>query len=136
MRVFKRKKKFKKYLIRRLMKEPMRKIKITEDQISLEYDGKKLKNKIITEKHEKYVGSWSPKRDEVFVDNDLHEKNRDAIALHETIEKYVSRSYGLPEGSEAHKIATVKEREFFEKKGGNWRSHQIKVGYVWKRENK
>ena len=135
MRVLKRKKKFRRYLIKHLMKEPMKKIKITEDRISLEYDGKKIKNKIITKKHERCVGSWSSTTDEIFVDNDLHGKDRDAVAVHETIEKYVSQTYGLPEDLEAHKIATAKEREFFEKKGGNWRSHQIKVGYVWKREN-
>ncbi|MDI6826563.1 MAG: hypothetical protein QMD36_05285 [Candidatus Aenigmarchaeota archaeon] len=137
MKIRLRKKRFTRYLIKSLMREKVKNVKIKNDWISLEYDGEKIKNKIVIKRHEWFVGSWAKTRDKVYIDDDLKgKKNRDAIAVHEVIEKFVAQKYGLDEDTDAHKIATEKEREYFEKIGGNWRSHQMKVTRVWMREGK
>lgn len=129
--------KFRTYLIKSLMREKVKNVKIKKDTISLEYDGEKITFKIVTKKHEYYVGSWAKTRDKIYIDNDLKgKKDRDAVAVHEAVEKFISQKYGLPEDTDAHIVATEKEREYLEKIGGDWRSHQMKVTRVWMREGK
>ena len=127
---------FTRYLIKSLMREKVKNVKIKNGWISLEYDGEKIRNRIIIRKHEGFVGSWAKTKDKIYIDNDLKGKDRDAVAVHETVEKFVSQKYGLDEDTDAHKIATEKEREYLEKVGGNWRSHQMKVTKVWMREGR
>lgn len=131
------KKKYTRYLIKSLLREKVKNVKITDKWISLEYDGEKIKNEIVIRKHECYVGTWAKRNDRIFIDNDLKtKKDRDAVAFHETIEKFVTQKYGLDEDTDAHRIANEKEKEYFEKSGGNWRSHQMKVTKVWMHEGK
>ena len=131
------KRRFTRYLIKSLIREKVKNIEIKNKWVSLEYDGEKIKYKIVVKKHEVFVGSWAKTKDKVYIDNDIKgKKNRDAIAVHEAIEKFVTQKYGLDEDTDAHKIATEKEREYFEKIGGNWRSHQMKVTKVWMKEGK
>jgi hypothetical protein len=127
---------FTRYLIKSLLREKVKNVKIEEDWISLEYDGEKIKNKIVTKRHEIHVGSWAKTRGKVYVDDDLRGKNRDSVAFHEAIEKFVAEKYGLDEDTDAHKLAEEKEEEHFKKIGGNWRSHQMKVTRIWMREGK
>ena len=132
-----RKKRFTKYLIKSLIREKVKNVKIKNGRISLKYDGEKITNKIAIKKHEWFVGSWAKTRGKVYIDNDLKgKKDRDAVAVHEAVEKFVAQKYGLDEDTTAHKIATEKEREYLEKIGGDWRSHQMKVTKVWIREGK
>jgi hypothetical protein len=135
MKKFGHKGRFTKYLIKILLREKVKSVIIKKDWISLEYDGEKIRYKIATKKHEVHVGNWAKTRNKVYVDDDLKGKNRDSVAFHEAIEKYVSQQYGLDEDTE-HKIAEEKEKEHFKKTGGNWRSHQMKVTKVWMRERK
>jgi len=125
-----------KELIGRLEDEPIKKVKFTRGTVSLEYDGKKLKNRIVIEEHETFVGRWDIDINAVYVDNDLDELDMQAVAVHETIEKYVSQKYDLDPYKKAHYIATVKEREFLKRHRKDWKSHQIKVGKVWRKEAK
>ncbi len=122
-------------LLGRLEEEPVKNIKFKEGWIHLEYDGTKIKNYIVVEKHQKCIGRWDTQLHAVYVDDDLDEMSRKAIAVHESIEKYVSQKYDLDPYKEAHDIATIKEREFLEENDGDWRSHQIKVGLIWKKES-
>ena len=131
------KRRFTRYLIRMLKKEKVKRVKIKNGWISLEYDGEKIRNKIVIRKHEGYVGSWARTTDKVYVDDSLKEKkDRDAVALHEAVEKFVTQKYGFPEDAESHDIATIKEREYLEKIGGNWKKHERKVHRVWIMEGK
>ena len=125
-----------KELLGRLEDEPIKNIEFKGGWVSLEYDGKKLKNKIIVEKHQEFVGRWDVYINAVYLDDDLKGIDMEAVAIHETIEKYVSQKYGLNSYKDGHEIATMKEREFIEKKNGSWVSHQTKVANVWKKENK
>ncbi|MBL7170342.1 MAG: hypothetical protein ISS48_04960, partial [Candidatus Aenigmarchaeota archaeon] len=60
-----------KELLGRLEEEPVKKIKFGRGTISLEYDGKKIKNRIIVEKHQKFVGRWDEVLNVVYIDDDL-----------------------------------------------------------------
>jgi len=119
-----------------LKKEKVKRVKIKNGWISFDYDGEKIRNKIVIRKHEGYVGSWARTTDKVYVDDNLKGKDRDAIALHEAVEKFVTQKYGFPEDAESHDIATIKEREYLEKIGGDWKKHERKVHRVWRLEGR
>lgn len=122
-------------IVKRLLKEPLKNLKITLKEIEFNFDSHKIHYLIMVKRHERYVGSWSRKYNRISVDDDLPNRiNFDAIALHEAIEKYVCQKYHFKEQGRAHKIARLKERAFVKKRGGNWRSHQRYVYLVWKKE--
>jgi hypothetical protein len=127
--------KFVKYLVRILRREKIKNVKFGKDWVSFEYDGEKIKDKIVIKKHEGHVGTWAATKDKVYVDDDLKGK-RDvkAVALHEAIEKYIAQKYGLRDDVEAHDLADFKEREFLERVDGTWMKHQRKVDKVWRKE--
>ena len=125
-----------KEILAQLEDEPVKNVKFKKNWISLNYDGNNIKNQIIVEKHQEFVGRWDVDINIVYVDDDLKGLDMEAIALHETIEKYISQKYDFDPYKESHDIATMKEREYIEKKKGKWKSHQIKVGKIWKNESK
>jgi len=125
-----------KELIGRLEEESIKNVKFRRGWIFFEYDRKKLKNQIVIEKHQEFVGRWDSDINVVYVDDDLVGIDMEAVAVHETIEKYVSQKYDLDPYREAHDIATLKEREFIEENKGNWQSHQLKVAHIWRKESK
>jgi len=124
-----------KELLGRLEEEPISNVKFSKGWISLEYDEKKLKNQIVIERHQKFVGRWDKDINAIYLDDDLEGIDMEAVAVHETIEKYVSQKYDLNPYKEAHDIATIKEREFIESNKKSWQSHQLKVAHVWKKES-
>lgn len=129
--------KFTKYLVRLLKKEKVKNVQFGKDWISLEYDGEKIKDKIVIKKHESYVGSWIKTKDKVYVDDDLKGKvDVKAVALHEAIEKFIAQKYGLRDDREAHDLANFKEKEWLERIDGTWVEHQRKVDKVWRKEGK
>jgi len=125
-----------KELIRRLEEESFKNVKFRRGWVSLEYDGKKLKNQIVIEKHQKFVGRWDQDINAVYLDDDLEGIDMEAVAVHETIEKYISQKYEFDPYREAHAIATLKEKEFIKENKGNWQSHQLKVAHIWRKESK
>ncbi len=129
--------KFTKYLVRLLKKEKVKNVQFGKDWVSLEYDGEKIKDKIVIKKHESYVGSWVKTKDKVYVDDDLKGKvDVKAVALHEAIEKFIAQKYGLRDDREAHDLANFKEKEWLERIDGTWVEHQRKVDKVWRKEGK
>jgi hypothetical protein len=129
--------KFTKYLVRLLKKEKVKNVQFGKDWVSLEYDGEKIKEKIVIKKHESYVGSWAKTKDKVYVDDDLKGKvDVKAVALHEAIEKFIAQKYGLRDDREAHDLANFKEKEWLERIDGTWVEHQRKVDKVWRKEGK
>jgi hypothetical protein len=128
---------FTRYLVKILKREKIKNIQFGKDWISFEYDGEKIKNKIIIKKHESYVGSWAKTKDKIYIDDDIKRKiDVKAVALHESIEKFASQKYGLRYDVEAHDLADAKEKEFLERVDGTWIEHQRKVDKVWRKEGK
>jgi hypothetical protein len=106
-----------------------------DSKISFSYDGTFISNHVHVKKHEGFVGVWHKFRNDVYIDKDLKTKrDLEAVALHESIEKYVSQKYGFNPDGEAHNIANAVEKAFLERMGGKWDAHQEKVKEVWREE--
>jgi len=132
-----RKKRCIRYLVKSLIREPIRNVRVEKDWITFNYDGTTIRNKIVFKKHEPFVGNWSKKKNEVYIDDDLAGKlDIRALALHEAVEKFVCQKYGLSDNKEGHQVATAKERMFLERIDGKWDKHEKKVEKVWNKEAK
>jgi hypothetical protein len=127
-----------KKLIFSLKLKKVKNLTIGRNWISFEYDDEKIKNKIVIKKHVDEVGDWySKNKNEVYVNRDLGGKNSvRAVALHESIEKFVTKKYGLDIEEESHMIADVVEKRFLECRGFSWRRHQERVCKVWENEQR
>ena len=121
-------------LVKILLKFPITNIKFSKNKISANFFNNKLSDKI-TIKKEDHVAEWSRKKREIFIDKNFgkleKEKSFKALCIHELIESFLVKKFGLKLDEEAHVIATQKEKEYLEKVNGNWRSHELKVFWDW-----
>lgn len=126
-----------KKLVKTLLKAPVTRLKFSDGKISLNFFGHRISDKIEIVK-EDHVAEWSRRRKEVFIDRRFgkREMNKSfrALALHEAVEKFLVEKFHLRLDSEAHVVATQKEKELLEKEGGNWRSHELIVYWDWHRQ--
>jgi hypothetical protein len=121
-------------LMKVFMKSPVTHVRFFRHRISLTYFGHRISDKFIVKKVT-HVGEWSRRRREVTVDKNFNSKERKdelkSLALHEAVERFLVKTYGLNTDNEAHLVAKEKEKEFLEKEKGNWRSHQMNVFWDW-----
>lgn len=121
-------------LIKILLKSPVTKIKFRRGKISLTFFGHRISDRFIV-KRVTHVGEWSRRRREVTIDKNFNKKGREkelkSLALHEAVERFLVKTYGLNTDNEAHLVALQKEKEFLKKEKGNWRSHQMNVFWDW-----
>ncbi len=126
-----------KAFLRLLLKAPLREVKFSGSRVSLTFFGHRLSDKVVI-KTEDHVAEWSRKRKEVFIDREITDKDRrkslKALCVHEVIEKFLNEKFGLRTETEAHTVATKKEKEYLESLGGNWRSHELIVYWDWHRQ--
>lgn len=117
-----------------LLKSPVTGISFSGNNISLNFFGHHIKDKIVR-KLEDHVAEWSRRRKEIFIDKkitpDHLRKSFKALCIHEVIEKYLVEKFGLKLDTEAHVVATQKEKEYLKGLGGNWRSHELIVYWDW-----
>ena len=117
-----------------LLKSPVTNIKFSKGKISLNFFNHKISDKISI-KREDHVAEWSRKRKEIFIDRNFSEKEKEksfrALCIHELIERFLSKTFGLNIDKEAHLVATQKEKEYLKNIKGNWRSHELKVFWDW-----
>ncbi len=120
--------------MRKLLDAPVSNVRFSKNKVSLGYLGSRVSDSILV-KREKHVAEWSRRRKQVFVDREIlgsdREKSFRALCVHEAVEKFVSEKFGLDVDTEAHPVAARKEREYLEKIGGNWRSHEHIVYWDW-----
>lgn len=123
-----------KAFVKILLNQPVTKIKFSKNKVSLNFFGKRISDKI-TLKKEPHVAEWSRKRKEIFIDRNFGkkeiEKSFKALCVHEVIERFLVKTYGLKLDEEAHVVATRKEKEFLGSEKGNWKSHELKVFWDW-----
>ncbi len=109
-------------------------MRFSKNRVSLDFAGHRISDAIIV-KREKHVAEWSRRRKQVFVDKGILGKDRiksfRALCVHEAVEKFLAEKLGLDVDSQAHVVATRKEKEYLEKLGGNWRSHELIVYWDW-----
>lgn len=117
-----------------LLNYPITDIKFSKGRISLNFFNHKISDKIITQK-EDHVAEWSRKRREIFIDKNFGEKEKEksfrALCIHEVVERFLTEKYGLRIDTEAHVVATQKEKEYLNSVKGNWKSHELKVFWDW-----
>ncbi len=120
--------------IKLLLKYPVTNIKFSKNKISLTFFNQRISDKIIIKK-EDHVAEWSRKRKEIFIDNNFGEREKEksfrALCIHEAVERFLSKKFGLRIDDEAHIVATQKEKEYLENVKGNWKSHELKVFWDW-----
>ena len=113
-----------KKLVEKLSKLNASNIVFKDNWISLDYDGRHLKDRVI-KRRINLIGNWSRKNNVVYYDPDLKKEYVVPILVHEVVEKYVTEKYGLNADKESHEVADAVEREFVGEK--NWRSHQQRM---------
>ena len=128
------KKKLHKAFVKVLLKYPVTNIKFSKNRVSLNFFNHRISDKI-TIKREARIGEWSRKRREIFIDKNFGEKEKEksfrALCIHELIERFLTKEFGLRVDDEAHIVATQKEKEYLESIKGNWKSHKLKVFWDW-----
>ena len=121
-------------LVKILLKSPVTNIKFSKNKLSLNFFNHRISDKI-TVKREDHVAEWSRKRREIFIDRNFgrreKEKSFRTLCIHELIESFLVKKFGLKLDEEAHVVATQKEKEYLESVKGNWRSHELEVFWDW-----
>jgi len=124
----------KRKLLRRLLDAPVSNVRFTPNRVSLDYLGYRISDAVLV-KREKHVAEWSRRRKQIFIDREIlgsdRKKSFRALCVHEVIEKFLCEKFGLNVDKEADAVATRKEKEYLEKIGGNWRSHELIVYWDW-----
>jgi len=124
----------KRKLIQKLLNAPVSNVRFSKNRVSLDFRDRRISDAILI-KREKHVAEWSRRRKQVYVDRGILRGDRvksfRALCVHEAVEKFLCEKLGLNLDKEAHVVATRKEREYLEKIGGNWRSHQLIVYWDW-----
>lgn len=123
--------------VKLLLDYPVKNVKFSKNKISLTFFGHRISDKIVL-RRVNHVGEWSRRRKEVSVDKEFGEKewkkSFQALCVHEAVERFLSKKYGLNIDNEAHVVARKKEREYLEKVKGNWKSHELKVYWDWHKQ--
>jgi hypothetical protein len=123
-----------KVLMKVFMESPVTKIKFSKNRISFNYFGYRISDRI-TVKKQPHVGEWSRRVRKIVIDKNFKTKERAkefrSLCLHEAVERFLVKKFGLNTDNEAHPVAKKKEKEYLESVGGNWKSHQLKVFWDW-----
>lgn len=123
-----------KAFVKVLLKSPVTGIRFSGNNISLTFFDQRIRDKIVR-KLEDHVAEWSRRRKEIIIDRkitpDHFRKSFRALCVHEVIESYLVKKFGLKLDTEAHIVATKKEKEYLKELGGNWRSHELIVYWDW-----
>jgi hypothetical protein len=125
-------------LAENLAKKAVKDVWYTGKRIRLNFDDEYLSNTIKVLKHEEWVGSWDKKgRPIVYIDDDVPEKFRPSLAIHETVEKYLWERYRLDPNAEGHEVAEEVEKRWFLKNLGtkkDWEDYSKLVERIHRKE--
>ncbi len=107
-----------KRLVKGFMGEHMSGVEVTKDRVEGVYDGCHLSYPVRTVPHMRNIGNWRHKRgdDTIVIDRDVKPSCRKAVLVHEAVEQYLQKNYGLPY-HKAHFLATRAERHCVESGG-------------------
>lgn len=122
-------------LVKQLSSGSVSSIKINGKTVSMFFLKKKItyRFKII---HEKNVADWNRHKNVIYVSRYVEKEDLIPVLVHECVEKYVSKKYGLDVDREAHRVATAVEKRFVLSRKRDWRRHEQKISVSWRRENK
>ncbi len=110
-----------------------KRVSFRHGRVSLRFDGRRLSYRVKTGRARNHVGEWHRAKPLLLLDAGLKGLDRLAVALHEAIEKYLTQAYGLDVDSQAHPIAESIERRYVRSQHAGWRSHQMRVWWLWRK---
>jgi hypothetical protein len=120
-------------LVTRLSKSTVTKFSQGNGQISFKYDGQMHTFKVFTKPHVPWVGTWDKRK--LFLDDDIrYTKDIYCLSVHEAVESYVARKYGIDRDYTAHYIATAVEKAFARNIRQNWDDYQMRTEFVFRKE--
>jgi len=126
-----------KALIKVLLKSPVTNVKFSKSRVSLDFFGCRVSDKLIVRK-EDHVAEWNRRRKEIIIDKNFKKEDMEnsfrALCIHEVVERFLEKKFGLRIDDEAHVVATQKEKEYLKSVNGNWRSHELKVFWDWHKQ--
>jgi len=104
--------------------------------ISLMFDGRTLHSQIIIVPNERYVATWDRYTDAIYIDDNMPKKYWKSLAVHETVERYLRKQYGLDEYKEGHQASDKIEKKTFlsEHPLSEWAKYSNIVNKVHKEE--
>lgn len=76
-------------------------------------NGAVVNNRVEIVPHEEWVASWDRNRPLIRIDDDVPDRYRFPLAVHESIEKLVEEKYKLSAMNEGHDLAEAIEKEWF-----------------------
>ncbi|MFH0837181.1 MAG: hypothetical protein V1870_03570 [Candidatus Aenigmatarchaeota archaeon] len=126
------KKLHKKELIKELSKQHIKDVRFHGHNLSLKFLGHRLKF-VVVFKHVGMIGNWNRKRNTIYIEAKLRQKDRLPIIIHEAVERFVTKHFGLRVDSQSHPIAQSIEKHFIRNKH-LWREHEDRVNYLWKKQ--
>jgi hypothetical protein len=102
-----------KLLVKMFREKFMSNVVVTRDRISGDYDGRRLSYPVREVKHVKNVGNWEHclSDDTIVLDDGVKPSERAGVLVHEAVEQYLMKEYGLPYGR-ADFLATLAERHY------------------------
>jgi hypothetical protein len=123
-------------LAKKLSHAPIGSVYYDGHEITVNFDGQVLSNKVVVLEHEKWVGSWNRSEPVVYIDDDVPMEFRKYVAFHESVEKYLKEKYGLSDLAEGHEITEQVEKRYFLRKHSveDWEEYSRIVERVHRKE--
>lgn len=121
-----------KRLIDRLTKSRITDVFMGKGFIRFNYDGQTHSFKVQMKPRVRWVGHWDNRT--LYLDDDVrYKKDILCMSLHEAIESYVSRKYGIDRDYTAHYVATVVEKTYAKRINQNWDDYQMRTELIYRK---
>ena len=126
----------KRNLVKKLMSKRVSNVKFDGEYVSFTFDGRTIRNKVRPRKCLPWVGTWNRKNNTVYFDDDMAKNKKEllSLAVHESVEAYVGKRYGLRSTAEGHYVAENVERKFAQSSGVHWPTYQWRAEFVHRKE--
>ena len=112
-------------IIKALKRQKLKNLIITRNSINFDYMGRHIHYSIKYNSTVKNIANWghSFTDNRVFIDEDVPDRYKPQLAVHEAVEQFASEKLGL-KYPEAHQVAEYQEQRFAETKGIDWQTSQ------------
>jgi hypothetical protein len=121
-----------KKLIERLTKSRVSNVFMGKGFMRFKYDGQIHSFKVQIKPYVRWVGTWDNKT--LYLDDDIRfKKDQLCTSIHEAIESYVARKYGLDRDYTAHYVATMVEHTYAKSIDLNWDDYEMRTELIYRR---
>lgn len=131
-------------LVEKLSKKKVTNIKFDGKTCTFTYDGHRLKHNVREAKHLAWVGKWSANGDwrssrkTIYYDDNVRlegtGKELLCVCIHEGVERYLQKRYGLSWVTDGHYVASKVEEALGKRLGVNWTEYMWKIEFINRKE--